>query len=206
MVQGYTQKNSGSTGGRTSVDSRFRAGISSWRYRHFPASPAFFGKEETRQGWQLEKGILYQTSDIRRTPSEQRTAYFPKEPKLSGSLQTDRESGGTMLNVSGMNRFYYIRNFTDMRCKHSRVLSIIREQLRREPMDGDVFIVMSKDRRIVRLFSYDNRSYSLFEKKFIPGYQFMRVIRKGDETIYRIDWRDVVLLLENPIIKTLNIR
>ncbi len=111
-----------------------------------------------------------------------------------------------MLNVSGMNRFYYIRNFTDMRCKHSRVLSIICEQLRREPMDGDVFIVLSKDRRIVRLFSYDNRSYSLFEKKFIPGYQFMKVIRKGDETIYRIDWRDVVLLLENPIIKSLNIR
>ena len=29
--------------------------------------------------------------------------------------------------------------FTDMRCKHSRVLSIIRERLHRESNDGDVF-------------------------------------------------------------------
>ena len=76
-----------------------------------------------------------------------------------------------MLSVTGINRFYYIPGFTDMRCKHSRVLSIIREQLRREPDDGDVFIVMSKDRRIVRMFTYDHRSYSLFEKKFVSGFQ-----------------------------------
>ena len=111
-----------------------------------------------------------------------------------------------MLSVTGLNHFYYVRDFTDMRCKHSRVLSIIREQLHREPNDGDVFIVMSKDRRIVRMFTYDNRSYSLFEKKFVSGYQFMKVCREGGEKVYRIDWRDVVLLLENPIVKELKIR
>lgn len=110
-----------------------------------------------------------------------------------------------MLSVTGMNRFYYLRGFTDMRCKHSRVLSVIREQLHREPSDGDIYIVMSKDRRIVRLFAYDNRSYSLFEKKFVSGYQFMRIIKddEGNEVAYRIDWKDVVLLLENPVIKSL---
>ena len=36
-----------------------------------------------------------------------------------------------MLSVTGINRFFYLRDFTDMRCKHSRVLSIIREQLHR---------------------------------------------------------------------------
>jgi mannose-6-phosphate isomerase class I len=89
-----------------------------------------------------------------------------------------------------------------------RVLSVIREQLHREPSDGDIYIVMSKDRRIVRLFAYDNRSYSLFEKKFVAGYQFMRIIKddEGNEVAYRIDWKDVVLLLENPVIKSLKIR
>lgn len=102
----------------------------------------------------------------------------------------------------------HLRGFTDMRCKHSRVLSVIREQLHREPSDGDIYIVMSKDRRIVRLFAYDNCSYSLFEKKFVSGYQFMRIIKddEGNEVAYRIDWKDVVLLLENPVIKSLKIR
>ena len=40
-----------------------------------------------------------------------------------------------MLSVTGLNHFYYVRDFTDMRCKHSRVLSIIRERLQREPRD-----------------------------------------------------------------------
>ena len=48
------------------------------------------------------------------------------------------------MSVTGLNHFYYVRDFSDMRCKHSRVLSIIREQLHREPNDGDVFIVMSR--------------------------------------------------------------
>ena len=104
-----------------------------------------------------------------------------------------------MLSVTGINCFYYLWGFTNMRCKHSRVLSVIREQLHREPSDGDIYIVMSKDRRIVRLFAYDNCSYCLFEKKFVAGYQFMRVIKDDEcnEVSYRIDWKDVVLLLEN---------
>ena len=72
-----------------------------------------------------------------------------------------------MLSVTGLNHFYYVRDFTDMRCK--RVLSIIRERLHREPCDGDVFIVMARNRRIVRMFSFDNHSYSLFKSALSKG-------------------------------------
>ena len=81
-----------------------------------------------------------------------------------------------MLNITGVNRFFFVRDFHDMRCKYDKVLSIVHQQLNREPEDGDVFIVMSKDLRLVRLFRYDRRSYSMFEKRFRPGYQFMQVI------------------------------
>ena len=69
------------------------------------------------------------------------------------------------------------------------------------------FISSLKDRRIVCLFAYDNRSYSLFEKKFVASYQFMRIIKdgEGNEFAYRIDWRDMVFLLENPVVKSLKI-
>ena len=80
-----------------------------------------------------------------------------------------------MLNITGLNHFFFVRDFHDMRCKYDKVLSIIHQQLNREPEDGDVFIVMSKDLRLVRLFSYDRRSYSMFEKRFRPGYKFMQV-------------------------------
>ena len=52
-------------------------------------------------------------------------AFVPKEFKLSGFGSYGREAGGVMLSVTGLNHFYYVRDFTDMRCKHSRVLSVI---------------------------------------------------------------------------------
>lgn len=93
-----------------------------------------------------------------------------------------------------------------MRCKYDRVRSVIHQQLDREPQQGDIFIMMSKNRRLVRLFTYDRRSCSMHEKRFRPGYQFMKVERDGDETIYRIRWEDVVVLLESPVVKTLKIK
>ena len=117
-----------------------------------------------------------------------------------------REFGGFMLSINGLNQFYYLRDFHDMRCKYERVLSIIHQQLNQEPADGDVFIVMSKDHRLVRLFSYDSRSYSLYEKRFVPGYKFMHVEFENDYPVHKINWEDVVLLLESPVVKILNIR
>jgi transposase len=189
MVQGYTQQDCGSKSGWAS---------------NLGSGRAEAGKPFPRTIFYSNEAFWY--SYPRRVANDQWAAYLPEEPKLSRVEATDRETGGAMLSVTGINRFYYLRDFTDMRCKHSRVLSIIREQLHHEPNDGDVFIVMSRNRRIVRLFAYDNRSYSLFEKKFVSGYQFMKVEREGNERVYRIDWKDVVLLLESPIVKTLKIR
>jgi hypothetical protein len=57
-----------------------------------------------------------------------------------------------MLNITGLNNFYYLLDFHDMRCKYEKVLSIIHRQCNKEPEEGDVFIVMSKNQRLVRLF------------------------------------------------------
>ena len=45
---------------------------------------------------------------------------------------------GLCWNITGLNRFFFVRDFHDMRCKYDKVLSIIHQQLNREPEDGDV--------------------------------------------------------------------
>lgn len=111
-----------------------------------------------------------------------------------------------MLNITGLNRFYYLRDFHDMRCKYGRVLSIIHQQMHREPEEGEVYIMMSKDHRLVRLYSYDSRSCSLYEKRFSSGYRFMRVEHDGNNPVFTITWKDVAILLESPVIKALKLR
>ena len=55
----------------------------------------------------------------------------------------------------------------------------------------------------MRMYSFDNRSYNLFEKEFVAGYQFMKVERNGADIFYCIDWKYVVLILENFVVKML---
>lgn len=43
-----------------------------------------------------------------------------------------------------------------MRCEYDRILSVIRQRLNREPAEGDVFIMLSKDHRKVRLYNKDD--------------------------------------------------
>lgn len=117
----------------------------------------------------------YRTSNPGGHPHDQRCSYQSEKFKLRRLEKSGRETGGLMLNITGLNRFFFVRDFHDMRCKYDKVLSIIHQQLNREPEDGDVFIVMSKDLRLVRLFSYDQLSYSMFEKRFRPRYKFMHV-------------------------------
>lgn len=45
-----------------------------------------------------------------------------------------------MLSISGLQRFYYLPNFHDTKCKYDRVHSIIHEQFRRELQKDEVFI------------------------------------------------------------------
>ena len=65
---------------------------------------------------------------------------------------------------------------------------------------------MSKDRRKVRLFNYDNRSATLFERRFSNNYKFMKVECRDEKTFYSIQWKDVAILLQNAVINKLTIR
>lgn len=70
-----------------------------------------------------------------------------------------------MLSISELGRFYYLPGFHDMRCKYGRVLSVIRQQMNREPQAGEVYIMMSKDLQTVRLYGYERHSCGLYEKR-----------------------------------------
>lgn len=87
----------------------------------------------------------------------------------------DQKVGYSILTVNGLSGFYYVHNFTDMRCKYNRVLAVIRLELGREPRHGEVFIVMSMCRWQIRLLTYDRISCIFFLEAFVPDYEFMKM-------------------------------
>ena len=110
-----------------------------------------------------------------------------------------------MLSINGLHNFYYLPELHDMRCKAQRICEIIRGRYHRDPLNGDVYMFMSKDQRKVRMIHYERNAYYLHEKSFIKGYKFMKMERKDDVTVYKIDWKDLVTILETPVITSIRI-
>jgi len=111
-----------------------------------------------------------------------------------------------MLTISGLKNFYFLPHFHDMRCKAPRVSEIIRTRYHRDPFNGDVYIFMSKNHRKVRMIHYENHAYYLHEKSFTDGYQFIKLRFDENVSVYHIDWKDLVSVLESPVIKCLEFK
>ena len=49
-----------------------------------------------------------------------------------------------MLSINGLHNFYYLPELHDMRCKAQRIAEIIRGRYHRDPLNGDVYMFMSR--------------------------------------------------------------
>lgn len=110
-----------------------------------------------------------------------------------------------MLSINGLHNFYYLPYLHDMRCKAPRIFEIIRAKYHRDPLNGDVYIFMSKDQRKVKMVHYENHAFYVHEKSFTKDYKFVKIVLKDDVTIYKIEWKSLVSVLESPIIKSISL-
>lgn len=111
-----------------------------------------------------------------------------------------------MLSINGLHNFYYLPHLHDMRCKAPRIFEIIRAKYHRDPLNGDVYIFMSKDQRKVKMVHYENHAFYVHEKSFTKDYKFVKIVLKDDVTIYKIEWKNLVSVLESPIIKSISLK
>ena len=76
-----------------------------------------------------------------------------------------------MLSITGLHNFYFLPGLHDMRCKAPRIFEIIRAKYPRDPLNGDVYMFMSKDQTKVKMIHYENHAYYVHEKCFSKGYK-----------------------------------
>ena len=111
-----------------------------------------------------------------------------------------------MLSINGLHNFYYLPHLHDMRCKAPRIFEIIRAKYHLDPLNGDVYIFMSKDQRKVKMVHYENHAFYVHEKSFTKDYKFVKIVLKDDVTIYKIEWKNLVSVLESPVIKSISLK
>ena len=111
-----------------------------------------------------------------------------------------------MLSITGLHNFYYLPGLHDMRCKAPRIFEIIRSKYHRDPLNGDVYMFMSKDQRKVKMVHYENNAFYVHEKCFVKGYKFVKMVLRDDVPVYKIEWKSLVSVLESPVIKSISLQ
>ena len=111
-----------------------------------------------------------------------------------------------MLTVSDLKNFYYLPHFHDMRCGYARIMEVIRMSYHRNPYKGDVFFFMSKNERSVRMVMYDKHAFNVHTCTFAKGYRFMKIRFEEEKSIYQVDWKDIISILESPVVKEIRVK
>ena len=111
-----------------------------------------------------------------------------------------------MLSISGLKQFYFVPDINDMRCGAQRLLQIVKHKHHLSTHNGNVFIFMSKNRRTVKMVNFEDNAYYVHQKTFGPGYTFMKLNFVEEKPVYSIDWKDLVAVLESPVIRQLTIK
>ena len=111
-----------------------------------------------------------------------------------------------MLTISGLKKFYFVPDINDMRCGAHRLLQIVKHKHHLQTDNGDVFIFMSKNHRTVKMVNFEENAYYVHQKTFADGYTFMKLKFMENKPVYSIDWKDLVAVLESPVIKQLTIK
>ena len=111
-----------------------------------------------------------------------------------------------MLTISGLKQFYFVPDINDMRCGAQRLLQIVKHKHHLSTHNGNVFIFMSKNRRTVKMVNFEDNAYYVHQKTIAPGYTIMKLNFVEEKPVYSIDWKDLVAVLESPVIKQLTIK
>ena len=71
-----------------------------------------------------------------------------------------------MLSITGLHNFYFLPGLHDMRCKAPRIFEIIRAKYLSDPLNGEVYMFISKDQTKVKKIHYENHAYYVHLKCF----------------------------------------
>lgn len=108
-----------------------------------------------------------------------------------------------MINVTKLHRCYLYRGVTDMRKGIDSLCGLVRNELGKDPMSGELFIFFCRSRRRIKLLLWDEDGYALYQKRLERGTFEMP---KGESLHQPISGEHLTYLLSGVNLKNLTYR
>ena len=111
-----------------------------------------------------------------------------------------------MLGLSANLNYYLFNGNVDLRKGIFRLCESIREEMSLDPSDAsNVYMFMSRNRKVVKILHYERGFYVLYEKRPVMG-RFKKPVFDEVSKCYRIQWSDMAYLTESIVVDQLHFK
>ncbi len=107
-------------------------------------------------------------------------------------------TGRVLVNFGMHGRAFLYHGYCDMRRSFDRLASMVEEELKEDPLRGDMFIFLNRDQRKLKCLYWDHDGYAIWYKRLEKG----RFVRPLTET-GQIDLNDWACLLQGVEVKVI---
>jgi transposase len=111
-----------------------------------------------------------------------------------------------MLGLGHQHRYYLYRGAADMRKGFDGLSGLVRNEMGRDPLDGDIYIFVNQRRNMVRLLRWDSNGYALYSKRLEQGsYELPQFCEQGAAS-GALKWTELLLILEGISLQSVRYR
>jgi transposase len=107
-----------------------------------------------------------------------------------------------MFSLSGSLQYYLFTGSTDMRKGFDALSGVVRSQMGRDPLSGEVFIFMNRGRNTVKILHWERGGLVIYHKRLEAG-QFERPFFDEKQNAFRLRWSELVMMIEGVSMKNI---
>jgi transposase len=100
-----------------------------------------------------------------------------------------------MFSLNESDRYWLCPSGQDMRKGFDALSGVVRRDMGRDPLTGEVFIFMNRSRTTIKLLHWERGGLVLYHKRLEKGCFSLPVFDK-ESLCYHLSWRDLVLMVE----------
>jgi transposase len=104
-----------------------------------------------------------------------------------------------MFSLSSSDRYLLYQGDCDMRRGAYSLSGLVRNELGRNPLKGDVFVFLNRRRTCIKLLRWEPGGFVLFIKHLEKGTYTRPVQTRSDSAL---SWAELVLMIEGIVVKT----
>lgn len=110
-----------------------------------------------------------------------------------------------MLTISSASRYYLYRGQTDMRKGFDGLCGVVRNELGKDPLSGEVFIFMNKRRNQVKVLLWEGDGFSMYYKRLEKG-TYELPVWDGETHCAEVRSDELILILQGISLKSVQRR